>query len=100
MTIELYLIVKSFPADERYRLVDQICRAVASVGANIAEGNERLSKKDKKHFLVIAKASVCEVEQHLWLAKDLGYISEAQLQNLTVKIVSISKQLGGWIKVL
>ncbi|QDK82711.1 four helix bundle protein [Spirosoma sp. KCTC 42546] len=35
------LLVKSFPADERYRLADQLIRASRSISANIAEGYGR-----------------------------------------------------------
>jgi four helix bundle protein len=35
--MEIYKITKSFPADEKYSLVDQIRRSSRSVAANIAE---------------------------------------------------------------
>jgi len=34
-------LVKSFPAEEKYRLVDQVIRSSRSVGNNIAEGHGR-----------------------------------------------------------
>lgn len=46
---------------ERF-VVEQILRAAASIGANIAEGYGRQSKKDYSRFLGIARGSALEVE--------------------------------------
>ena len=100
LTLTVYKITQKFPREERFRLADQVCRANASIGANIVEGNEKYSKKDKANFLVTAKASAVEVEQHLFLAKDLQYISESEFKKLEKEIQSIAAQLGGWIKAL
>lgn len=100
LTLVIYEITKAFPSEEKFRLVDQMCRASSSVGANIAEGNEKYSAKEKRYFLISAKASVIELEQHMWLAKDLQYITEDEFNALREKTKSIASQLGGWIKIL
>src|SRR5258705_5272662 len=38
VTIDVYRLTKNFPADERFRLTDQLCRAASSIPTNIAEG--------------------------------------------------------------
>lgn len=37
LEIEVYKITKSFPADERFRSVDQLCRSSSSITNSIAE---------------------------------------------------------------
>ena len=54
LAVEIYRLTAKFPASENYRLVSQITRAVASVPANIAEGNARGTRKDYANFLAIA----------------------------------------------
>ena len=41
-------------------LVDQLNRAALSVSANIAEGNGRFTKRDRRNFFVIARGSAQE----------------------------------------
>ena len=41
-------------------LVDQRNRAALSISANIAEGNGRFTKADRKNFFIIARGSVQE----------------------------------------
>ena len=60
-TVAVYRLVKTFPAEERYGLSDQLRRAVVAIPSNIAEGNGRGSKKDYAHFLYIARGSLNEV---------------------------------------
>ena len=45
---------ESFPRGY-YFLVDQLNRAALSVAANLAEGNGRFTKPDRKHFCTIAR---------------------------------------------
>jgi four helix bundle protein len=46
-------------------LVDQLNRATLSISSNIAEGNGRFTKADRKNFFGIARGSVQECVPHL-----------------------------------
>ena len=84
----VYALSKSFPADERYALTDQLRRAVVSIPSNIAEGNGRASNADYGHFLSIARGSLYETMTQLQIAVDLGYIPaiSEDLQNLMSEV--------------
>ncbi len=100
LTVEIYRITDKFPVIERYRLVDQLCRSIASVPANIAEGTGRYSKKDFAKFLYISRGSLEEAKSFLILACDLGYIDKVQYEKLDKKCIDVSKMLNGLIKKL
>lgn len=75
LTMHLYAIVRQYPKEEQYTLAQQIRRAAVSVGANIAEGSGRTSRKDFAHFLTQAIGSISELEYLLLISMDLGFIS-------------------------
>lgn len=67
---------------------------------NIAEGFERRTNNEFKHFLYIAKGSAGEVRSMLYLAEELKYIDSVKLLNIHELTLSISKMLAGLIKKL
>jgi len=75
-------LVKSFPNEERYRLVDQIIRSSRSIGNNIAEGHGRFHYLDASRFLINARGSAAETIDHLIIAFDNKLIDESVLKNL------------------
>ena len=79
---EVKKIVKGFPSDEKYVLVEQIRRAVLSIALNIAEGWGRKTKKDFSRFISNAIGSTLEVIACLKIARDLNYLSENEIGNL------------------
>jgi four helix bundle protein len=93
--LRVYELTKSFPAEERYRLIDQLCRAAASAPANIAEGKGRNSLKEYLQFLSIARGSVEEVKYFLLLARDLTYLTEQDYTDPSDKYDQIGKMLNG-----
>jgi four helix bundle protein len=96
----VYRVTENFPKEEVYGLTSQIRRSAFSVPLNIAEGQGRKSKKDFVQFLIIARASLNELNTALLLAKEMDYIDESRYNELREKIIEISKMLGGLIKSL
>ena len=70
----VYVLLRKFPAEEKYALCDQLRRAVVSIPSNIAEGNGRGSKTEYARFLAIARGSLFEVRTQLELSERLGYV--------------------------
>ena len=98
--LEIYDITKSFPKDEKFKLIDQLIRASYSIPSNIAEGNSRNTTKDYINFLYMARGSASEVKYFLLLSNDLGYISSDKYEALKNKIENIAKMLNGLINSL
>ena len=78
----------------------QIKRASVSIMNNIAEGYERKTNNEFKHFLYISKGSAGEVRSMLYLALDLNFISKQNFDDLFNNLIEISKMLSGLIKTL
>lgn len=98
--LEFYRVTKTFPNDEKYRLVDQLTCAAYSIPSNIAEGNSRNTTKDYINFLYMARGSANEIKYFLLLSKDLKYINEETYSELRNKVVIIIKLLNGLINSL
>ena len=92
---EIYLVSRSSPFQLDRRFVSQIQSAAVSVMSNIAEGYERGSPTDFHRFLVIAKASCAEVRSQLYLAYDIGYLSDCEFRRLLSLAEEISRIIGG-----
>ena len=97
LVLEIYAITKQFPSEEKYRLTDQLCRAVLSIPLNICEGTGRNTKKDFIHFLYIARGSLQETRYILTLAKDLNLINDDGYCHLVGKCNTVGKMLNSLI---
>jgi len=93
-------VVPHLPADEKWNLTSQLKRAAQSIPANIAEGHGRYHFLDNVRFCYMARGSLVEVQSHMALAHDLGYLSDDFDQRMTVHAESIGKQLNNYIAYL
>ncbi len=100
LKIEISALVKTFPAEEKYRLVDQLIRSSRSVNSQIAEGHGRKTYPDRLRFCVMARGSLTETLNHLIDARDEIYITEEQLNYYRTKITEVEKLLNGYISYL
>ncbi len=98
LVLKVYKLTKFFPRDELFALVSQIRRAAVSVPANIVEGFRRRTLNDSIHFYYISSASLEELKYHLFLARDLKYISSKEYEAIELDSEEVSKLLNGWIK--
>ena len=100
LTLAVYQATAAFPPAEMYGLTSQLRRACASIAANIAEGNGRGSDAEMTRFLRIAMGSACEVEYHLLLARDLGYLDQGRYEQLNHDLTELKRMLSGFIRKL
>ncbi|MBI5358381.1 four helix bundle protein [Candidatus Amesbacteria bacterium] len=84
-TLFVYKLTKKFPHEEKYSLCDQLKRSTSSIPTNVVEGNERQSKKE---FI------------QLLLARDLGYITDAEYQKAMLMANEIGKMINELISYL
>ena len=93
-------LVKSFPAEEKYRLTDQIIRSSRSIGNNIAEGHGRFHYIDASKFLINARGSVAETVDHLIIALDNDFINKETFETLKHDCEECMRMINGYISYL
>ena len=86
LCLHVYQLVKNFPMEERFALADQMRRSASSIPINIAEGNSRFTRNDRKRFLLIALSSLNELHCECLLAHELQYISHEQYEKTESEI--------------
>ena len=95
LVLMIYILTRNFPNFEQYGLTSQICRAAASVPANIAEGFKKRTAFDKIRYLSIAQSSLEECRYFLILIADLGYADTGDAMN---KLEEVSKILEAYMR--
>jgi len=100
LTLDLYKATTGFPKEELYGLTSQIRRAGYSIPANIAEGCGRDGDAELARFLQIAKGSASELQYHLLLAQDLGFLNDLEYQQLNKQTTEVKQMLTSFIKKL
>lgn len=94
---EITVLVKNYPEEEKFRLIDQLKRSTRSIGTQISEGHGRQTYPDRIRFCVIARGSLSETLNHLIDSFDEKFITEDQLQVFRNKITEVEKLLNGYI---
>jgi len=89
---------RSFSKD--FRLREQSVGAAISVMANIAEGFARRSNKEFIKFLFISISSAAELQSHMYVASDRGYVSPDAFSSIYEQAEKTSKLTSGLITYL
>jgi four helix bundle protein len=100
LTLEIFELTKTFPEEEKFGIISQMRRAAYSIPMNLMEGAHRLSSKEYRQFVGIAKGSTGEIKYQLLLVKDLKYIPEDMYSNLLSKYERVSQMLTKLVKSL
>ena len=93
-------VVPVLPAEEKYRLADQMLRSARSTTANIAEGYGRFHYLDNAKFCSNSRGSCWEVLDHLITAHDEDMIPEAQLARGRHLVEQAVRLLNGYMNYL
>jgi four helix bundle protein len=93
---QIAVAAEKFPRGYYY-LVDQLNRAALSIATNLAEGNGRFTKADRRNFFTIARGSTQECVPLLEIAKRRGFIADAQHAQLRTELEVIAKMISGLI---
>ncbi|MCE9553511.1 MAG: four helix bundle protein [Planctomycetes bacterium] len=94
---EICTRTENFPRGYGF-LVDQLNRASLSIATNIAEGNGRFTKPDRRHFFCISRGSVQECVPLLELAMRRGLMLSADHDAIKLRLEEIARMLSGLIK--
>lgn len=94
LSLGVYRATNEGPFRHDFGLRDQIRRAAVSVMSNIAEGFERYSRSEFRHFLSIARGSASEVRSQVHLARELGYLTTEDSAALLQLCLEISRKLA------
>jgi four helix bundle protein len=98
LAMEIFLLTKKFPSDEKYALISQIRNSSRSVSACIAE--EYRKRQYQAHFVSkISDADMENSETSVWIdfAFSWDYINEKIKNDLIEKTFEIGKMLNHMI---
>ncbi len=90
-------ITEQFPRGY-YFLTDQLNRAALSISTNIAEGNGRFTKADRRNYFTIARGSIHECIPLIELGFRRGLINKEVHNQFYAEIETLAKMTSGLIK--
>lgn len=96
----IYKETKEPPFSKDYGLKEQIQRAAVSVMGNIAEGFETYSDQELIRYVRIALHSCGEVRSHLFVALDVGYLSQDMFKQILEQTKKCSNYIKAFLKYL
>ena len=91
LSMEIYLITRSFPSEEQFGITSQIRRSSRSVCANLAEAyRRRCSIRHFKSKLSDAEAENIETEIWIEFSKDCKFLSKASY----LRLINLNDEVG------
>jgi four helix bundle protein len=93
-------LVKSYPKEERFSIVDNMKRAARSATQNIAEGFGRFHYKENLQFCRVSRGSLYELIDDLITSIDEGFINKEDYELGRIKISNAMALLNGYINYL
>jgi len=97
---KVWELCKTLPAEEKFRLADQMIRSSRSATSNIAEGYGRFHYQENIQFCRQSRGSLYELIDHILVAEECEYLDEQQTENLIDEIKAATPTLNGYIKYL
>lgn len=90
-------VTEALPS-KHHHIIDQLNRASLSVSLNLAEGNGRWHKKERKEFFWIARGSIQECVPILELCRRKNFISTELHTSFLNELEAMANMIAGLIK--
>ena len=100
LTLDLYKLSRTFPKEEIYGVTAQLCRAASSIGANLAEGCGRKGNSELARLVKISLGSASELDYHLLVCRDLGYLKNDDHARCSKELTTIRKMLASLLSTI
>jgi four helix bundle protein len=100
MVRSVYSITTRTAFAKDFGLKDQIQRAAVSVMANIAEGFDTGTNREFIRYLLYSRASLAEVQSHLYVALDREYITDKEFNSIYCEAGDTGKCINGFVTYL
>lgn len=91
-------LCESLKGKVSYSMIDQLSRAALSIPLNIAEGNGRWHKGDKRQFFWIARGSTFECVPIIQVLHRKSLINEQQYADFYEQLDIMAKMLTNLVK--
>lgn len=98
LVLMVYKMTKKFPREELFGITNQMRRCAVSVTSNIVEGFSRFSFKEKTQFYYISLGFTTELQNQLYIVRDVDYIKEEIFKEIFDQTEKVQKLLSGLIK--
>lgn len=98
LVFDIYRITAKYPKEELFGLINQTRRASVSISSNIAEGASRRSLVERRRFYEIARSSLVEVDNHIEIANELGFLNNDDIVELAGKLNELFAKLSKFIE--
>ncbi len=93
-----YGLTEARPFSKDLELRRQMVRSATSTMANIAEGFDSGSDREFTRFLRISQRSATELQSHLYVASDRGYLDPPNFDQLFGAAAEVKRLVGGFRK--
>ena len=98
LTLFVWRITREYPDHEQWTLMSQTRRSALSIPANLAEGCGLTTLPQIHRHVVIAAGSASELEYHLLLASELGYLPAAAYAEAQERLAEVRRLLAGFAR--
>lgn len=98
LAVIVYKITAEGEFSRDFGLRDQLRRSAVSIPSNIAEGERLQSDKQAVNHFYHTRSSAAELETQLMIAREIGYMNQADFDVIRNKCDQISGMLTNLIK--
>lgn len=95
LAVAIYKATQRGSLSKDFGLSGQMQRAAVSIPSNVAEGSERGTPAEFHHGLSTAEGSRGELRTQLYIASEVGYLSQQEFAPLLAQAEEVGRIIGG-----